>query len=985
VFTGTFNAQGDLIASRTGLPLGDASNGRVQAVSFAADRVLNAVEGALLVYDTHLNFLGDIQPLLAQQMGRGSLTALAFTADGSRLFGFNPVTNLVNEFRTSDWHLLRSFATGDIITSQTGDGLLVSPDGQYLVQTGYDARIVTLADAASIDGSAAGETLIGTDGADAVFGLAGDDRLNGGAGLDTLNGGAGNDTYLINGVDGHTGLQDIVIELPDGGNDMVITSVAYTLPENVEALTLAADAVATITGNAQANILTGNALGTQFAGGDGDDRIDALEGDDIAYGGAGRDLLFGGSGNDTLYGEGDDDTLYGGLGNDTLNGGAGYDTAVFVGTIAQATILAPSVFRPTPPRGGSPFPLPFAQAGRGLVTTAEGTDAIDVERIQFSNGFVYTENLGFVNATFVTYVGRAPSKQELINYSAMFPTAMLYGDVRAALFAIPAIGSALAARIAGEYQQALGRAPTADETEMWFDQFRQENNSNAFTSSSLATFDTLRATIADGMAGDNVLRGSDGNDTLIGLGGNDTLIAYDSNNSSYDGNDLLDGGSGFDRAAVAGLTSLAFLADGDVVTSGRGGTDTLRGIEDVNGNELVGLGGLYTVYRFYAGRDATGSDIAYWSSVYPNQAYNLVAVRNAIVNDQSGQAFAAGRINQLYQDYGGRAATADEVSYWTGAMRGGTEFYQIRGTILLDRVGQEHTPATINDLYQTYGGRAATAGEIGFWTTVILNGADFGLVKSTILRDPMGQAHTREAVDALYRDYAGRPASDGDLRYWQSALEQGANYGFVRNTIIDDRIGQTYGAETIRGFYADYAGREASANEVGYWQTQVRLGADYTTVRGTILLDAGSQGHLTTVIDASYRSYFGRAAGADEMSIWKGLIQGGATFDTLRATLAADTASAATGVGHLAGTALNDRFDFDPGFGRAVIDRFDATHDTIELAGFSFAGTPIDAVHAREIRELDGSIDTLLTLNDHDSILLRHVSLSQLTLADFVL
>ncbi len=104
-----------------------------------------------------------------------------------------------------------------------------------------------------------------------------------------LSGGAGNDTYTV-------GAGDIVIELPgEGSNDRVFSQVDFTLPANVEYLSLVTSGGNAIrgTGNELANTIVGNDL---------------------------PNLLQGMDGNDTITG---------GLGNDTIDGGAGTDTAVF--------------------------------------------------------------------------------------------------------------------------------------------------------------------------------------------------------------------------------------------------------------------------------------------------------------------------------------------------------------------------------------------------------------------------------------------------------------------------------------------------------------------------------------------------------------------------------------------------------------------------------------------------------------------------------
>lgn len=101
---------------------------------------------------------------------------------------------------------------------------------------------------------------------------------------------------------GGTATPDLVVELPNEGIDEVRTSVAYTLAENVEKLTLTGSNSIAGTGNALDNMLIGN---------------------------AGNNALLGAAGNDTLAG---------GDGNDTLEGGTGFDIAQYSGNRGDYTI-----------------------------------------------------------------------------------------------------------------------------------------------------------------------------------------------------------------------------------------------------------------------------------------------------------------------------------------------------------------------------------------------------------------------------------------------------------------------------------------------------------------------------------------------------------------------------------------------------------------------------------------------------------------------
>src|SRR5262249_11388960 len=92
---------------------------------------------------------------------------------------------------------------------------------------------------------------------------------------------------------------DQVVENAGEGHDTVIAAVTYTLPDNVEDLTLVGNAGLTAIGNALANVITGSADGDgidgrgggdTLNGGDGADTITLHDGD-LATGGSGNDLF----------------------------------------------------------------------------------------------------------------------------------------------------------------------------------------------------------------------------------------------------------------------------------------------------------------------------------------------------------------------------------------------------------------------------------------------------------------------------------------------------------------------------------------------------------------------------------------------------------------------------------------------------------------------------------------------------------------------
>jgi Ca2+-binding RTX toxin-like protein len=156
--------------------------------------------------------------------------------------------------------------------------------------TGSDDRNV-------LTGNDGSNLLDGKNGNDTLKGGDGDDTLLGGGGVDQLIGGAGSDTYQI------SSNEDKIIETAtDDGDDVVESSVSYTLGANLETLTLTGTDAINGTGNELANIIEGNP---------GDNRLQGEEGDDTLQGGAGNDTLRGGAGDDIIEGgDGTDQVVY---------------------------------------------------------------------------------------------------------------------------------------------------------------------------------------------------------------------------------------------------------------------------------------------------------------------------------------------------------------------------------------------------------------------------------------------------------------------------------------------------------------------------------------------------------------------------------------------------------------------------------------------------------------------------------------------------
>ena len=165
--------------------------------------------------------------------------------------------------------------TGDYISENVAEGTdLVISSATYTL--GANIENLTLTGVGNVTGT-------GNAANNVITANNGNDVLDGSFGADTMAGGTGNDTYMVDNVG------DVVQGNP-GGHGFIISSVTYTLPSNVDTLTLTGAAAINATGNNDGDSLTGNAANNVLTGGTGND---------VLSGGGGVDTMIGGAGNDT--------------------------------------------------------------------------------------------------------------------------------------------------------------------------------------------------------------------------------------------------------------------------------------------------------------------------------------------------------------------------------------------------------------------------------------------------------------------------------------------------------------------------------------------------------------------------------------------------------------------------------------------------------------------------------------------------------------
>lgn len=216
----------------------------------------------------------------------------------------------------------------------------------------------------TLAGLAGGDYLQGRGGRDLLQGGDDGDALDGGSGADTMVGGGGGDSFHVDNAG------DVVKETSGDDQDMVMATVSFTLPANVENGEFMGEGV-----NG-----TGNGLDNLLMGMIGANRLSGLGGDDTLVGHMGADVLLGGTGNDTFVVYDGEATVVeaAGEGRDTVESGTSWtlganleDLLLFDGKSGTGNALANHI---TGNSGGNQLQ---GQAGNDTLLGGAGRDRLD--------------------------------------------------------------------------------------------------------------------------------------------------------------------------------------------------------------------------------------------------------------------------------------------------------------------------------------------------------------------------------------------------------------------------------------------------------------------------------------------------------------------------------------------------------------------------------------------------------------------------------
>ncbi len=456
---------------------------------------------------------------------------------------------------------------GDVVISNSSV-TRIDASISYVLAPGF--ADLTLAGSAAISGT--GNALAN------VLDGAGNTAANALAGV------AGNDTYIV-------GTGDSVQEAAGDGTDTVRSGASYTLPDNVENLTLTGTSPLSGRGNSLDNVITGTS-----------NSVIEANGNNYLVGGGGNDQLLGAGGSDTYA---DFDTT---TGLDVI-----YDTSGGADRIQSVLNSNLDVEQLQFSRSGNDLLIAVDAANGIRIQSWYASPANVIESLAINNDgdwYTYTATqiqgrADGVNSAPAVYAGLSTQSatagqaftyqiagnafvdiesQHSLTYTARLadgsalPSWLTLDSATRTLSGTPPSGSAgtLAIAVLATDAGGLSASSSLSLTIAQGQPLGTPGDDFLVGDAADNVLDGLGGNdVLDGQAGNDQIYGGLGNDTMLGGAGNDYLDDWGSD--GYGGNDYLDGGTGTD-IMYGGDGNDVYVVDnaGDVASEDQGG-----GIDEV--------------------------------------------------------------------------------------------------------------------------------------------------------------------------------------------------------------------------------------------------------------------------------------------------------------------------------------------------------------------------------------------------------------------
>jgi trimeric autotransporter adhesin len=460
----TGNSGNDQMSANTGADTLVAGSGTDTLVSSATGTAIDSLVGGTGNDLFVVNYSSDIVTVGATHGVDTIDSSVSYSAAANVANLALTGTANISAIGNSLSNVLTANSGSDTLTAGTGIATLIGGAGNDLFAVNSASDIVQNSSAAASDTitSSVNYSLpsnintLQLTGSAALAGWAnsGEDTLISNAGVDTLFGGAGNDTFVVNAAG------DVVVDSSGTSTNAIISSVHYTLPTDVNALTLSGTAALLAAGNAANDLITANTGADTLVAGSGVDTLVS------SSSGSAIESLVGGTGNDLfLVNYGADIVSVGtSLGVDTIQASVSYTlpTNVNILTLAGTSNLSATAVSGNNTlvgnagnnilRAGSGYDLLSAGSGIDTLIGGTGSDIFVINNVSDVLESISGASGNEVNSSVSYSMAAGISKLVLFGTAGVVGTGNSVADIMQANYGNDTLiaGSGLATMVEGE-------------------------------------------------------------------------------------------------------------------------------------------------------------------------------------------------------------------------------------------------------------------------------------------------------------------------------------------------------------------------------------------------------------------------------------------------------------------------------------------------------------------------------------------------------
>lgn len=180
-------------------------------------------------------------------------------------------------------------------------------------------------------------------------------------------------------------------------------------------------------------------------------------------------------------------------------------------------------------------------------------------------------------------------------------------------------------------------------------------------------------------------------------------------------------------------------------------------------------------------------------------------------------------LSQIFKDVLGRDVDAGAEAHLKSLLKQGVSRQAIASQLTHS---DEYFDKRIEQAYENYLGRSASAQDIAFWRLMMRMGMTDEQLEAAFIGSNEFYNHAggndRAWVDEMYFDLLGRSPDAAGEAYWTSVLAHGGNRSQVAAGFAASLERER---QTVRNDYLTYLGRQPSQDELNHWVNQFHNGA----------------------------------------------------------------------------------------------------------------------------------------------------------------